>query len=124
MTVWRVDKIREECLKLMGHEVLDLGDPNANPRFVKAVSPMGNVRIMRFHDFQLNEAPDPTHSLDDALPLMLKYEIHLCGVLNGSGALWTAGAGMRAQQIESSAPLAVCLCALRCAGRDLKEFQL
>ena len=70
-------------------------------------------------------APDPTDSLDDALPLMEKYTVDL---LRSHGMddkfKWMATTLKGNDAFNDSATLAVCLCSLRCAGRDLKEFEL
>lgn len=72
--------------------------------------------------------PDPTTSLDDALPLFDRFAMALYRGHPIEGEGWRCvddrtNEGDEDDAFADTAPLAVCLCALLCAGRDLKEFE-
>lgn len=122
-----MDKVRVACLKLMDYE------PCRNPLDCAVDAhyhgPDWTVVVEK-------DAPNPTTSLDDALPLMEKFNIGLG--LSGQDPeyldeKWEAIGVIRGHNGETpymppversdSPALAICLCALRCAGRDLKDFE-
>ena len=129
MSEWNIPKIREECLKLMGHGIVDIGDSrkfsphgDCGPSiYFKVVSPLGETRIVRYLDWAASNAPDPVYDLDDALPLMEKY-----GVAPRKFGKWTSIPWDSAKNIQEAdtAPLSVCLCALLCAGHNLDDFRV
>lgn len=121
MTNWNFPKIREECLKLMGWT------PSS---YVEGASTYTHwhadetVKLDREDSTQF--PPDPTTSLDDALPLMERYRLILTRLDNGwfAESVVFAAFDDSAEAMSDTAPLAVCLCALRCDGRDLDEFKV
>ena len=134
MTNWNVPKIREECLKLMGHGIVDIGDSrkfsphgDCGPSiYFKVVSPLGETRIVRYLDWAASNAPDPVYDLNDALPLMEQFDIILSPIVGEGG--WCAsdefGEPPRPMVANDSAPLAVCLLALDKSGHNLDDFKL
>lgn len=113
MTNWNIPKIREECLKLMGWG---------------RVPGLGSLRGVWFGPDGEGDPPDPTTSLDHALPLIEKYGMAVAPP-NVADALWLAqvihGYPNVARLAKADSPcLAICLCALRCDGRDLDEFKV
>lgn len=115
-------KIREACLELLGWK---------HPKPGHWITP--NIKA----DCDDVDAPDPTISLDDALPLMEKFEMDTdfdakaVDADTGERIPWTlCGRGLdgRAHWGYSwptkELALAVCVCALECAGRDLKDFEV
>ena len=75
--------------------------------------------------------PSPTRSLDEALPLMVKYRMTLyapgCSFAHGVEQGWSAEANeafaAKVRWELLSPALAVALCAARCAGIDVGQFQ-
>lgn len=122
---WNLPKIREACLRLMGwHDAYD-----NSPNFV---SPGGMIRLswqqVALGDF--GKAPDPTESLDDALPLFDRFAMALYLSQHPEHSeKWRCvddrtNEGDEDDAFAETAPLAVCLCSLRCAGMDLKLFEV
>lgn len=120
-------KVREECLRLMGWDKIaerwwghpDIGVANL-PGFSAGI-------------------PDPTTSIDDALPLMRKFNMTLMARESWKPRLgegpWMAHGDADHDPLfdtpyhaiepqEESAALTVCLAALRCAGFNLKDFEI
>ena len=106
-----LEKVRLACLELMGW--------TRNPDYAgfekfssdtEWLSPLGHCRL----------CPDPTSYVDDAIPLMKKYHISAGFTGNVPEAVSDTHCIMGTETVA----LAACLCALRCAGRDLKEFEL
>lgn len=128
MSEWNIPKIREECLKLMGWT------PSS---YVEGASTYTHwhadetVKLDREDSTQF--PPDPTTSLDDALPLMERYDISPFRTHDG---MWAASkpccrAAAEAfenvtyeEQVANRPALAICLVALRCAGHDLDDFRV
>ena len=121
MSEWNIPKIREECLKLMGwkyDEDMFLGSwlkPGADPA----------NRSNYVLDFKLDDLPDPTTSLDDALSLMEKYRINL-HFHPRFDPQWSAVGTRLVDHKESwmgcqaeTAAMAVCIAALRCEKHPL-----
>lgn len=113
VTEYDLPKIREACLLLEGWEKLhdDQGWYWKTPTF----------------RFRLSEndrhLPDPARSLGDAMSLMVLYGMNLDYGSLRTG--WSAQDEDRDFTVEAeTAALTVCLCALRCAGRDLAEFKV
>ena len=113
MSEWNVPKIREECLKLMGWK--------HDPTLGLWGGPFVNWRDPSGKHVLESGIPDPTTSLDDALPLMEKY-----GVAPRKFGKWTSIPWDSAKNIQEAdtAPLSVCLCALLCAGHNLDDFRV
>lgn len=130
---WNLPKIREACLELLGWR------RETSQNFLD-----GKTDIIWTHTDgreryeglpHPDPLPDPTESLDDALPLMEKYQMNLLTPRRrdfGPSDRWAAGGQESLPNVHNppeyvyadTAPLAVCLCALRCTGRDLKEFEV
>ena len=114
-----IDKIRVACLELMGWRVTNRYQP---PRWWRQGDPPEtNLRT-------IDQIPNPTKSLDHALPLMEKYKITLAPpriVLRHKKlvSLWTAESSGTVAEHED-AMVAVCLCALRIKHHDLKDFEI
>ncbi len=110
-----LDKIREECLRLAGWHIVH-DDEDA-----------WWTHPDRGDEVPFGETPDPTASLDDALPLMRRYSMTLAAAAedtwNVSGTESFATPGMEVVN-ESNAALAVCLVALKCAGHDVKQYEV
>lgn len=141
MTNWNIPKIREECLVLMGHTIVFLGDsrkfsPHGDllpSTYFSVVSPFGETRIVRYLDWAMSNAPDPTCSLEDAIPLMhlQGVSIYPTTVREGVPAFCAEAMspkdlmlnGIEPSLVHESAAMAVCLMALRCAGRNLDNFK-
>lgn len=134
-----LEKVYEACLMLLGYKP-KLAGPHAGREKHHAygdvwLSPEGYERYV-WTDDGVEAMPDPTTSLDDALPLMARYFIEV-GPRFGEGD-WVArglvevsGAYEHVRdedeafvELNDSAALAVCLVALRCADRDLKDFEV
>ena len=110
-----LEKIRVACLELMGWKVTKHYDP---PRWWSpADPPEANTRT-------IDDLPDPTRSLDDALPLMEKYGIRLGPPFTYERKWEAYSANYAIECFDESPALAVCLCALRCAGRILEDFEV
>jgi len=122
MTELDVPKIREECLKLMGitRRPCAVLYEDASGQPLPTFLGTGFTGMSGFRQ----EIPDPTKSLDDALPLMEKFDIILSPIVGEGG--WCAsdefGEPPRPMVANDSAPLAVCLLALDKSGRDLEDF--
>lgn len=143
MSEWDVDKIRWECLKLLGWTKFDrdtvpedtwewyirdkCGEiwkgPDEEFRHTTQVSSCDDGEMV----------PCPTRFLDHALPLMERYDISPFRTHDG---MWAASkpccrAAAEAfenvtyeEQVANHPALAICLVALRCAGRDLDDFKV
>ena len=116
MSEWNVPKIREECLRLMGwkHDpTLGLwGGPFVNWR-----DPSGT------HVLE-SGIPDPTSSLDEALPLFKANDGTFIWLgLTEDGEEFEAQHGAF-RQVGNNPALAVCLLRLELAGHDLDDFRV
>lgn len=71
------------------------------------------------------EAASPARSMDDAILLFVRYRMTLATDVESAAwfraEAWGANTN-HATAWASTAPLAICLCALRCAGRSTEEF--
>jgi len=121
-----LDKIRVACLELMGWRRETSQNWLDKQMDVIWIGPDG---LERCEGLPLpNPIPEPTKSLDDALPLMEKYKITLAPprlVLRRKKLvnLWTAESSGTVTEHED-AMVAVCLCALRIKHHDLKDFEI
>jgi hypothetical protein len=115
-------KVREACLELMGwkrmspHDLIWWTSPDGSEN--------GSTGDYSFH----KQAPNPTTSLGDALPLIEKYGMAVAPP-NVADALWLAqviqGYPNVGRLAKADSPcLAVCLCALRCEDRNLEDFKV
>jgi len=118
-----LNRVREECLKLMGWRVTNHYQP---PRWWNRDDPPeANTRT-------IDDLPDPTRSLDDALPLLHIYGIELHPEEHDPVTYRAVSRSPKDVMLRGFEPdvenenpaLAVCLCALLNAGRDLKEFEV
>lgn len=135
MTNWNVPKIREECLELLGWKqcLRPDGVPNGD-----WIDPNGMVCNEEYRCDCSDRVPNPVYSLDDALPLIEKYKmsLHAKGASFANGEYtsddehWTAEARVSGDDYDvknewaDTAPLAICLVALLCAGHNLDDFKL
>lgn len=114
-----LEKIRSACLELMGWRSTSYIDGASTYTHWHADA---SVKLDRQDSTQF--PPDPTCSLDDALPLMEKYGIRL-GPPFTYERKWEAYSPNHAIECFDESPaLAVCLCAIRCAGRILEDFEV
>ena len=133
---WDLPKIREACLELMGWRTI----PNENgydwPIWIQPNGKRAFVDISNGHG---QIVPDPTRSLDDALPLLSEYGIvlHPPGTYYKRGVLqnedWWSAQYIREfmsfhemidQPLTDSPALLVCLAALLSKHKNLDEFRV
>ena len=117
-----LEKIRVACLELMGWRRETSQNWLDKQTDVIWTGPDGKERR---EGLPLpNPIPEPTKSLDAVLPLMEKYGIRL-GPPFVYERKWEAySANYAIECFDESPALAVCLCALRCAGRILEDFEV
>lgn len=114
---WNLPKIREACLELIGWDITETWSDMDQKMVPSWLEPTigGHTDPM--------EAPDPTTSLDDALPLM-----KLCGCKKSlrwspNDLKWDAGCPNHGGVMDENPAFAVAVSSLICLGRDLEEFQ-
>lgn len=117
-----LEKIRVACLELMGWRRETSQNWLDKQTDVIWTGPDGKERR---EGLPLpNPIPEPTKSLDAVLPLMEKYGIAL-DCPPDPVCEWEAYSSAHAIQCFDESPaLAVCLCALRCVGRVLADFEV
>lgn len=121
MKEYDLDKIRIVCLTLMGWKHVD-GSAWWNE--AESYSAFWDIK-----GSDMLALPNPTESLDDALPLMEKYVMELQCTDNSDRGKWLATTDDHtgyafAEAFADSAPLAVCLCALKRMEIDTDGFLL
>lgn len=116
-----LEKIRVACLELMGWRRETSQNWLDKQADVIWTGPDGKAR---YEGLPLpNPIPEPTKSLDAVLLLMGKYEISLGHPLAPDWKWEAYSANYAIECFDESPALAVCLCALRCAGRILEDFE-
>lgn len=133
---WNLQKIRSAALELLGWirvEVDDIPDDeweyNIKDRCGEVWKRLVGDKTEYRHEIQVASCddgemlPNPTRSMDDAVPLAFKYEMTLSMYGDGTCSIASVHALSYRKDFRHPA-LEICLHALLCAGRDLKEFEL
>jgi len=122
MSEWNVPKIREECLKLMGitRRPCAVLYEDASGQPLPTFLGTGFTGMSGFRQ----EIPDPTKSLDDALPLFKANDGTFIWLgLTEDGEEFEAQHGAW-RQVNENPALAVCLLRLELAGHNLDDFRV
>jgi hypothetical protein len=124
MSEWNVPKIREECLRMMGWTRKEQGHPDGDGVDVWWMRPDGRGSLCEGTMTGKAFIPDPTTSLDDALPLFKANDGTFIWLgLTEDGEEFEAQHGAW-RQVNENPALAVCLLRLELAGHNLDDFRV